>query len=137
MDWWHAASLLAQTVDVMRWAWPFGASLAGVALASTVGTIAKHRSLPPLRGAWILLLVLNPLVMAALAGLWICRNCAPAAANGPAVHLAAALLVSQLLIACWSTWRAGTWRVCVGAWHAALFWPAACTMLIISTTAQP
>lgn len=133
MDWWHAASLLAQTLDVMRWAWPFGALLAAVALGSTGFVAARQRSLPPQRWAWALLLILNPVLMVALAGLCSCRNCAPGSMDRRAAYAAAALLALQLLIACWSTWRAGTWRLCVGALHALLLWPAACTALIIGT----
>ena len=133
MDWWHAGSLLAQTVDVMRWAWPLGAVLAAVALGSTGVVAAQQRSLPPLRGAWLLVLLLNPVVMVAVVGLWSCRDCFSTAGGGWTVYSAAALLLTQFLIACWSTWRASTWRVCVGAFHALLIWPAACTALIIAT----
>ena len=132
MDWWRAGSLLAQTVDVMRWAWPFGAVLAAVVLGSTGVVAAQQRRLPPLRLAWLLVLLLNPVVMVAVAGLWNCRDC-PSTGGGWTVYSAAGLLLAQFLIACWSTWRASTWRVCVGALHALLIWPAACTALIIST----
>jgi hypothetical protein len=136
MDWWHAGSLLAQTFDVMRWAWPFGAFLAAVAIGSTGVVAARQHSLPPLRWAWLLVLLLNPLLMVAVAGLWSCRNCSSTPGGGWAVRSAAGLLLAQFLIACWSTWRASTWRVCVGALHALLMWPAACTVLIISAMSR-
>ena len=132
MDWWRAGSLLAQTVDVMHWAWPLGAALAAMVLGSTGVVVAQQRSLPPLRWAWLLMLLLNPVVMVAVVGLWSCRDCSSTPWGGWTVYSAVALLLAQFLIACWSTWRASTWRVCVGALHALLIWPAACTALVIS-----
>ena len=132
MDWWHAGSLLAQTVDVMRWAWPVGAVLAAAALGSSVVVAAQQRRLPPLRWAWLLLLLLNPVVMVAVVGLWSCRDCSSISGGGWTVYSAAGLLLAQFVLACWSTWRASPWRVCVGALQALLIWPAACTALIIS-----
>ena len=132
MDWWHAASLLAQTVDVMRWAWPLGAALAALTLGSTGGVAAQQRRLPPLRWAWLLLLLLNPIVMAVVAGLWRRRDCSSTSGGGWTVYSAVGLLLAQFLIACWSTWHVSTWQVCVGALHALLIWPTACTALVIS-----
>jgi hypothetical protein len=131
MDWWHAGSLLAQTVDVMRWAWPLGVVLAATVLGSTGVVAAQQRRLPPLRWAWLLLLLLNPVVMVGVVEFWRCRDCPSVPNGGWTAYSAVGLLLAQFLIACWSTWRASTWRVCVGALHALLIWPAACTALII------
>lgn len=133
MDWWAMGTVLAQTLDVMRWAWPLGAVLLGAVLFSTGMVIAQHRRLPPPPLAWPLVLILNPVAMAAVAGLRGCRNCTSTSTGGWTVYAAGGLLLAQLLLACWSTWRADGWRACTGTLHALLIWPATCTALVILT----
>ncbi len=132
MNWWVAGSLLAQTADVMRWAWPIGVALAGGALVATGSAALSQRRLPPLRLAWLALLVFNPVAMVTVAGL--STHGGPfTAGSGWPVRAAGALLVLQCLLALWTTWRAGPWRASVGALHALLMWPALCTALIVAS----